>query len=287
MKSFLGNEAYQRKSRLFELNMLGIRERYRNEAIIRGLCQGIYIGADSVLCRVLGRYKMFVDARDVGLSSHLMLDGYWEMWLTEAFAEVIRPGMTVVDVGANLGYFTLLMAELVGPTGLVHAFEPNPKLVARLKQSVAVNGFAQRVEVHEQALSNSEGRFKLFVPDQEPKNGYLSPYDEGDSENCLHTRRLDSYPELSTASVIKIDADISEQQIWEGMAGLLEGESAITIFLEFSRVRYQDAAAFLDQLIESGLSLSCVTFDRGIEATTKEEILSADAVEDIMLVLRR
>ncbi len=73
---------------------------------MRALCESAYLGDETALCRVLGRYKMFVDTSDNSLSPHLMLDGYWEMWLTEALARAIRPGMTVVDVGANLGYFT-------------------------------------------------------------------------------------------------------------------------------------------------------------------------------------
>lgn len=57
---------------------------------------------------------MFVDTDDLSLSMHLISEGYWEFWLTEVVAKLVKPGMTAVDIGANLGYFSLMMGELVG-----------------------------------------------------------------------------------------------------------------------------------------------------------------------------
>jgi hypothetical protein len=112
----------------FEISQLLTHPRGQNEAIIRSLCRNAFLGNATSLCTVLGRYKMFVDSEDVGLSAHLLMDGYWEMWATEVMAQLIKPGMVVADVGANLGYYTVLMGELVGETGAVHAFEPNPAM---------------------------------------------------------------------------------------------------------------------------------------------------------------
>ncbi len=271
--------------RLFEIKNLKMENRSRNEAEVRALCTNAYLGDDRLLCRVLGRYKMFVDSQDVGLSSHLLLDGYWEMWLTEALAAVVKPGMVAVDIGANLGYFTMLMAELVGPEGAVHAFEPNMRLVERLEQSIAVNGFFRQAQVHAQALGDEAAAFRLVVPAGEPKNGYLLPAGEGDE--ALQTRRLDSYPELLAADVIKIDADTSEWAIWRGMAGLLAQRRPITIFLEFAAARYADPAMFLDEVLSHDLSLNVVDLERGVIPITREEVLASTDGLDIMLVLSR
>ncbi|WP_233247757.1 FkbM family methyltransferase [Caulobacter endophyticus] len=124
--------------RLFELDRLNTRPRGENEAEIRLRCASAFLGRGVSVCRVLGRYKLFVDGLDYGLGPHLLLDGYWEMWTTEAIARAVKPGMTVVDVGANLGYFTLLMADLVGAGGRVHAFEPNPQIATLLARSVSM-----------------------------------------------------------------------------------------------------------------------------------------------------
>jgi hypothetical protein len=95
----------------------------------------------TALCRVLGRHKMYVDLRDTGFAPHLMFEGYWEYWITEFIWRNAKPGQVALDVGANHGYYTLLLADLVGPNGKVHAFEPNPRLAELLGQNIALNGY--------------------------------------------------------------------------------------------------------------------------------------------------
>ncbi|MCB4861996.1 MULTISPECIES: FkbM family methyltransferase [Sphingobium] len=279
--------------RLFHLDHLRTYPRQRNEAVIRQLCANAYLGEGRSLCRVLGRYKMIVDTSDVGLSSHLLLDGYWEMWLTELLADLVKPGMKVVDVGANLGYFSLLMADLVGPAGQVHAFEPNTDLARRMIQSLAINGFDGIATVHEQALADVEADVLLVVPSAEPKNAHLLPAghpvsaDDTTVSRLLRTRRLDSYNELLDADIIKIDADTSEQAIWHGMAGILQSGRPLTIVLEFARVRYADPGAFIDRIASDGFRLAEITFESGVQPTHKEAILAASPTNDVMLLLTR
>lgn len=279
--------------RLLQLDNFKNRSRQRNEAVIRQLCANAYLGDGRSLCRVLGRYKMIVDTSDVGLSSHLLLDGYWEMWLTELLTEIVKPGMTVVDVGANLGYFTLLMADLVGPAGSVHAFEPNTDLARRMSQSLAINGFEAITTVHEQALADTEDEVLLVVPTDEPKNGHLLPAnhpiagDQATETRLMRTRRLDSYPEVLKADLIKIDADTSELAIWLGMSGILEAKRPLTIVLEFARVRYADPGAFIDRIVADGFTLAEITLEAGITPTSREAILAAPSTEDVMLLLVR
>ncbi|OUC52668.1 hypothetical protein CA262_24200 [Sphingobium sp. GW456-12-10-14-TSB1] len=279
--------------RLFHLEHLLSYPRQRNEAVIRELCANAYLGGERSLCRVLGRYKMIIDTRDVGLSSHLLLDGYWEMWLTELFATLVKPGMKIVDVGANLGYFSLLMADLVGPTGQVHAFEPNVDLAHRMAQSLALNGFSRIATVHEQALADAETDVVLLVPKNEPKNGHLLPADHPTSSDdavetrLMRTRRLDSYPELYDADIIKIDADTSEMTIWYGMSAILDQGRPLTIVLEFARIRYADPGAFIDRILADGFSLSVIMLDGGVQPIDREGILAAPPQDDVMLLLVR
>lgn len=236
---------------------------------------------------------MIVDTADVGLSSHLLLDGYWEMWLTELLAEIVRPGMTVVDIGANLGYFSILMADLVGSEGHVFAFEPNVELARRMTQSLAINGLQGSTTVYQQALADSEADVLLIVPAEEPKNGYLLPADHPVSadntteSHLIRTRRLDSYDEVFGASLIKIDADTSELSIWRGMKGILQEGRPLTIVLEFARIRYDDPGAFIDRIVSDGFTLAEITLNNGIQPTTRDAILAAPSTEDVMLLLVR
>jgi FkbM family methyltransferase len=83
--------------------------------------------------------------------------------ITWIISRLLRSGDGALDVGANLGVLTLLMAKLVGPTGTVHAFEPNPMLCQRLEQTLSRNQ-AKNVKLHAVALGASETRMDLRVP---------------------------------------------------------------------------------------------------------------------------
>jgi len=276
--------------RLFELNMLNRDRRARNESAIRAACHAVYLGDRAALCRVLGRYKAYVDTTDVGLSSHLMLDGYWEMWVTETLAELVRPGMVVADIGANIGYFTLLMAELVGPSGRVHAFEPNPRLVELLDKTLMVNGFASRATIHQTALGDRGDRsVTLVVPPITPMNAYILPEGaDGHADGVeVPVARLDSRDDWREIELAKIDVEGAEELIWAGTQGLLDSGRLRTVVLEFNPHRYSDAHGFLERLCSHGFSLHHLTLDAGVTETDMDFILSRPGLEDIMLVLKR
>lgn len=98
------------------------------------------------------------------LAPEVALRGALEEFETIAwFREVVRPGMTVIDVGANVGQMTLELAELVGPDGRVLSVEPAPGNVEVLRRHVTANGFAERVEILAAACSDSDGQVNLFV----------------------------------------------------------------------------------------------------------------------------
>ena len=86
-----------------------------------------YCGDHTALCRVLGKYLMYVDTRDTSFAPHMLMSGWWESWITKAISEHVQPGMVCADVGACIGYYTLVMADRVGPEGHVYCFEPNAR----------------------------------------------------------------------------------------------------------------------------------------------------------------
>lgn len=275
---------------LFDLGCLLTDDRGQNQDYIRRLCAAVPLGDGTVLCRSLGRYKILVDALDYGLAPHLMLDGYWEMWVTEVIAREVHEGMIVADIGANIGYFSTLMAELVGPRGKVHAFEPNPRLADLLKRTLEVNGFGSWVSLHQVALAEVDGANIAFVvPDHEPKNGHLQPWTDPATEGVLslETVRLDSRAEWRDIQLAKIDVEGAEEMIWAGATGLLESRSLRTVILEFTPGRYADPRAFLERIVHYGFSLSNIEFRGGAKSCTMDEILQAPAHEDRMLLLKR
>jgi FkbM family methyltransferase len=105
---------------------------------------------------------IYVDPRDIGVSLYLITEGVYEPRLTEFLEEALGPGMTVVDGGANVGYFTLLAAKLVGESGRVFAFEPEPRNFDFLRRSVERND-ARNIVLTQSALSDRSGTAALFL----------------------------------------------------------------------------------------------------------------------------
>ncbi len=268
---------------LFDLQQLAAAPRGQNEAVIRALCHNAWIGNNVALTRVLGRFKMHVDTSDFSIASHLLMDGYWEMWTTEAMLQFVRPGATVVDAGANLGYFTLLMAALAGPTGHVHAFEPNPGLVELLTRNVFVNGFGGTTTVHHMALADRSGTARLHVRPGELGGGFLDADDAPGVDVPLC--RFDSLGIVP--DFIKIDVEGAEAALWRGLGGVLALRRPLTCLIEFVADRYEDPERFVDEMLRHGFALSELHYDDGIHPLDRQELLAGAGHRERMLVLSR
>lgn len=252
------------------------------EQSIQQRTQTVYLGGGVVLARILTRYKMLLHTSDRGFAGHVMMDGFWEIWLTQFFARTLKPGMRVVDIGANYGYYTMLFADIVTRSGGVLAVEPNPAAAHLLRQSVVLNGFADHTEVIEVALGAvAEGTARLVVPPGEPKNAYLS-----DNGSSAHTVMLTSLDQLASRfghiDLVKIDAEGSEVDIIAGMQGLFRtGPPAMV--LEFNAARYADPANFLGNLLEIYGEVSAIGFDAEATPIAPDIVLNTKVGEDWLL----
>lgn len=221
------------------------------ERAIRRRVQTAYLGDGLVLARILGRHKIFLRSRDRGFACHVMLDGFWEMWLTQFLAQRVKPGMTVVDVGANYGYYTLLLGDAVGESGHVIAVEPSPDAAALLGETVLLNGFAGRTRIVPQALGAAAGSALLFTPDSEPKNATLVAFDglPGGDTHAVPVTTLDAVAlERPRIDLVKIDAEGAEEAIVAGMQGIIARDRPMLV-LEYNAARYADPGGFLDRLL--------------------------------------
>ncbi len=150
--------------------LLGTMSRENAEREIRSRVQTVPLGDGVILSRVLGSQKMLLRASDRGFSRHVMFDGYWESWLTVFCARTLKPGMMAFDVGANLGYYTLLFADRVGINGKVIAIEPNPSTFALLQETVSLNGYDRNTTlVQAAATDRSKGRSSSSSPSASPR----------------------------------------------------------------------------------------------------------------------
>jgi FkbM family methyltransferase len=256
------------------------------EMLCRERVRPLYLGNHRALSTMLTRYKFFTDTRDVGFATHLLTDGYWEMWLTQFMARTIKEGMLVLDVGANFGYYSVLMADLVGPEGKLIAFEPNPYVARSAEASLSINGFRDRGTVIQAAVSDQSGSVMLHVPRTEPKNamivpeGYASP--DGDIIP-VPAVTLDEVCRDQKVGFIKIDAEGGEYNIFKGMQTILKRDRPRMI-LEFNANRAH-AGPLLQMVLGAYSNLKYLGFDGDVHDVTPERVMSENVGDDWLLFL--
>ncbi|MDR0898967.1 MAG: FkbM family methyltransferase [Lactobacillaceae bacterium] len=201
----------------------------------------IYLGNNRALTRLLWGQKIIVDTEDLSLSPHILLDGYWERWISEVFLKAIKPGMHVIDIGSNLGYYSLLAGRLLGAKGRLTCFEANPVMADITLRNLDINGFGGISEVISKAVYKEEstlpftilkrhkGSSGLFVGSSEIQN----VFHESSEKILVPTVSLDQFfPSGTRIDVIKVDAEGAEPYIFEGAQRLLK-ENNVQVFMEF------------------------------------------------------
>lgn len=219
----------------------------------------IYLGNNRALTTTSFGQKIFVDTRDISVAPHILLDGYWELWITQALRREITPGSFFIDIGANVGYFTVLAADWVGAAGRVLAFEPHRELAELVHSSLSVNGFLGRAKIEPLAVTSCSGESTLYQWKRHMAGSSLvdgsrlaaSFLDEVEPVS-IRTVSLDEYlPSGTVVDVIKIDAEGAEAEILKGARRVFTESPQIRIFMEFSPVLLRAAGADPVALIDS------------------------------------
>jgi FkbM family methyltransferase len=195
--------------------------------------------------------------------SQYVLNGSYEPDVTAAFRKYVKPGMYVADIGANIGYFTMMAASLVGPEGLVDAIEANPRNAALIEVNRRLNGFGQ-VRIANVAVGREMGLLSLkadhstgFTPRLAedafaPLNGHTVPcFPLG--QILQAGRKLDA---------IKIDIDGAEYMALSAAADILKRDRPL-IFSEFAPWALQlisgvTEADYLSLLLDCGFELGVI-----------------------------
>ncbi|MCC6212798.1 MAG: FkbM family methyltransferase [Burkholderiales bacterium] len=165
----------------------------------------------------------FLTRPEVPLGWHVALFGTYEPELRDIVRAILPTGGVAVDVGANVGWHTLLMAQLVGAQGRVFAAEPNPSVRQSLTENLRINRF-QQAEVIPFALANAEGAVDFYGPaadDPRSGDGHLvaGTWPGEASTMSVQTRRLDSMLAVSgirRLDLMKIDVEGFEWPVLQG-----------------------------------------------------------------------
>jgi len=191
--------------------------------------------------------RIAVHARfDRYVSAKIAETGEWEPFETELVQRFLRPGDGFIDIGANIGWYTIIAASRVGSQGRVYAFEPGRENFELATRNIALNGF-RNVTLERVAISDRPGSARLFLSNENLGDHRLFESAEERPSETVEVTTLDRYFANRPGSirVIKMDTQGSEAKIFEGITP------------EF--VRERNVAAFLFEywprgLVESGSS---------------------------------
>ncbi len=258
----------------------------------------VYIGNDRVLLWTRSGFKMFVDSRDVSIAPHLILEGVYEEHTDAVLRRIVKPGMHVVEIGANAGLFTLLMARRVGPQGSVHAFECDPVLARIARDNLEVNGLGTIGTIDERAVSKAGGRLEFRAALRHRGGGTLVPglqqipeLNESERETIVvQAVTLDNFAASYDRKIdfLKIDAEGAEADIIRGGQSIF-GDPAypITIMMEFApafmRKAGMDPALQLQELANAGFRFSRVDERRRRLVATDTVELLAQPFSDMVM----
>lgn len=212
------------------------------------------------LYRVLG-HQMYLDPRtEHGLG---YITGTFEQDVTKIFEMYIRPNTIVLDVGANVGFYTLLAASLVGEGGRVYAFEPQPDVRALLVRSVAVNGYKARCQIVPLGVSNKAGTATFYLGSRDSIYASLFANQNTEGTVIIETVTLDKFFAMEgwpSVDLIKMDIEGAEKYALEGMIELSRRNPQLKLILEYG-VHTAHQAGYAQ--IELAKVLSELNFSKG------------------------
>lgn len=197
-----------------------------------------YLGDHRAIALTRRGQKIFLDTRDLGMTPHIAISGEWEPEVELLLRRLLPRGAAVAEVGANMGYHTLAMAAVIGPTGRLHAFEPNPDVLPLLRATLLVNGLMDRVEVHAAAVLDVPGTISLSSDPEYIGSGHVALTDE--SANYSRRVEVPAVPldqvlaGLPHLDMLRMDAEGSEAQVLRGAEALIRRSPALRIVLEWS-----------------------------------------------------
>jgi FkbM family methyltransferase len=256
---FLLNELLQKQTdienRLISLeHQLNRRERESAPVVFPG-------GRDTMVAIVDG-LMLCLPAEESRLIAYLAARGPLEPGLTKLLRSSLSDGMTFVDVGANFGWYSLLAAKAVGPSGKVLSLEPAPRTFALLVDNIRLNGLAETgiVTLHQAAASDEVGEQTLWVyPDESGHNTLGKPGQGAKAVNVPSIRLDDLLANETRVDWIKIDAEGWELHVLNGLKNAIRNYPALRIVIEFAPTLLQAAGvapgSLLERIRDLGLSI--------------------------------
>jgi len=282
----------------FEVNTRGKRWRMAFGKAVRRALPGFrlqpklaFLFGRSVQITVM-RKKLNLDLRDEAVCSAMFADGVWEPEETSFLSNTLQPGMVFVDVGAHIGYYTVIASDIVGNGGKVFAFEPDARNFSFLRENIIAN-HCQNVIAEQKAVAASSQKLLLYRSSSnfgdhriyDPETDSTQFHGKGRSSIAVEAVSLDEYFRDIPVPIdlLKMDIQGSEYDAFLGMRALLQRNSNIVILTEFWPKGLLQAGAspdvFLSEIRRCGFGVYRLHRGQPRETSDRDilQFLSSDA----------
>jgi FkbM family methyltransferase len=251
-----------------------------------------YLGNDTLLTMTKFGRKIYVDGRDLSIAPHILMQGDWESWITSFLQRKLlqrddEPGAFVLDVGANVGWYSLASYFVKEGVYKTYAFEPNPRLAELLRRTFAVNGLREKW-VYEVAVGERAGQAQIAWRDADFGGGSLVKVEgvpDGPGVAGVGMIALDDAVNPgSRVALIKIDVEGHEPQVLRGAKRILQENPAIDLLVEHHKS--QDEHDVIQWLIDQeGFGISHIGIDSNEHPISSRQ--AAELPDAEMLYLTR
>jgi len=196
----------------------------------------------------------------------------YEPQTSQIFEQIVKPSMAVVDIGAHIGYYTLLSAKLTGANGKVYAFEPTPFLYSILQKNIRANGMEKRAEAFPLAVGNHSVKKCVFNIGETTTSNLFHIPGAGETSIEVEMVSLDDFfrkRNWPAVDIVKIDAEGADKIIVEGMREVIMRNPGIKLIIEFNPAYLRFAGVAPEELLillrEIGFYKVCILFWKTLE----------------------
>lgn len=219
---------------------------------------------DEIIVKIFSGAKMHLDPKDTAITPHMVLDGIWESDVTYAWLSVAKKGDTVLDIGANFGYFGILAAQQTQKNCRVVHFEANPNLITYINNSVRENALEMSTKVENIAISSSKKEVTLRVMKDNLASSSLHSKERMQKNNKgfkeitiaetikVQSTTIDDYCKengIGSIDLIKMDIEGYEEEAYQGMREMVGKSPSLSLFIEFTHEAYKNPKKFYEQML--------------------------------------
>jgi FkbM family methyltransferase len=255
----------------------------------------VYVGNNRALLCTTNHCKMYVDTTDLLIAPWLLIHGEWEPEETEVFKKLLKPGDVFVDVGANIGYYTLLAVRC--GASRVYSFEPQENTYELLGKNVIINWMTSVVTFERLAVFSHTTNLDFFARNAYPGNSSIGVSSAEQLQKWFDTADRVRVPAVSLddyfsdkpgqIDLLKVDVEGAEAAVFEGARRILSSNPDIRILCEWSPDQMATAKQNSERLVQlwAELGFRAFALHTGLEEVSLKSLPGSGYMN--LLLLRK